>query len=141
VAELLSLAAGRKLVVEIALSMEDPRTQFPLMRVPPTNPGPLADLLKQTPDLRLVLLNGRGAGRRGGGLTQASNVYFDIAMVEGAGGVGRFVNQVGASHVVFGSHFPFFNFASAALKVREGGLTEEQTQAIMEGNARAILKK
>lgn len=141
VAELLALAAGRKQVVQIALSMEDPRTQYPLMPVPPTNPAPIAGLIKQTPDLRLMLLNGHGAGRRGGDLAQASNVYFDIAMVEGVGGVGRFVNQVGASHVVFGSHFPFFNFASAALKVREGGLTEEQTHAIMEGNARAILKK
>jgi predicted TIM-barrel fold metal-dependent hydrolase len=141
VAELLGLAAARRLVVEIALSMEDPRTQYPLMQVPPTSPAPLSDLVKHTPDLRVVVLNGHGAGHRGGDLAQATNVYFDIAMVEGVGGVGRFVNQVGASHVVFGSHFPFFQFGSAALKVREAGLTDEQTQAILEGNARAILKK
>jgi hypothetical protein len=140
VAELFGLAAGRKLVVQVALSMEDPRTQFPLMRVPPTSPAPLSGLMKQTPDLRLVVLNGRGAGRRGGGAALAEHEYFDIAMVEGAGGIGRFVNSVGASHVVFGSHFPFFEFGSAVLKVREAGLTDEQTHAILEGNARAILK-
>lgn len=140
VAELLGLAARRKLVVQVALSMEDPRTQYPLMPVPPTSPAPLANLIEQTPGLRLVVLNGHGAGRRGGAPPQAANLYFDIAMVEGVGGIGRFVTRVGASQVVFGSHFPFFNFGSAVLKVQEAGLTDEQTHAILEGNARALLR-
>ncbi len=37
--------------------MEDPRTQFPLMHVPSVDPTPLADLILQIPQLRLVLLN------------------------------------------------------------------------------------
>jgi hypothetical protein len=139
VAELFALAAGRKQLVQIALSMEDIRTQLPLMQVLPTNPAPLADLLKQTPDLRVVLLNGHGAGRRGG-VTPAKNVYFDIAMVEGVGGIQRTVNQLGASRMVFGSHYPFFNFLSAVLKVKEAGLPADQEHAVLEGNAQALLK-
>ncbi len=67
-AKLLSVAANRNLVLQIALNMEDPRTQ-----------------------------------------------------------------------VVFGSHYPFFYFESALLKVREAGLPEDQANAVYEGNARALL--
>jgi hypothetical protein len=151
-AELLSLAASRKLLVQIALSMEDPRVQFPLMQVPPVNPTPLAGLIKRIPNLRLVLL---GRGYWGGPRTantpagtaemtqeiaQADNIYFDISNVEGVGGVARFIARTSPSRVVFGSHVPFFYFDSALLKVWEASLPEAQTKAVLEGNALALLQ-
>ncbi|MGH9470279.1 MAG: amidohydrolase family protein [Terriglobia bacterium] len=142
-ASLLSMAADRHLLVQIALSMEDPRTQFPLMRVPPVDPTPLADLGTRHPNLRLVLLN---AGYWGGERTpnirkiaRSDNVYFDFAMQEGVGGVARLIGETSLSRVVFGSHYPFFYFESALLKVQEAGLSKEQTYAICEGNARSLL--
>lgn len=144
-AELLSLAAKRKLVVQIALSMEDPRTQFPLMQVPPVNLTPLVELIRRIPNVCLMLLN---AGYWGGPSTpkvpqlhQASNVYFDIAMVEGvARGVSGLIAATSPSRVVFGSHYPFFYFESALLKVREAGLPANQAFALYEGNARSLLR-
>lgn len=141
--ELVRLAASRGLLVQIALSMEDPRTQFPLMQVPPVDPTPLADLLPRIPKLRLVLLN---AGYWGGATTQhisaikeAGSVWFDIAMNERVGGLARLVEQTSSARVVFGSHYPFFYFESALLKVRAAGLPRSQELAITEGNARALL--
>ena len=142
-ARLLGMAAKRGLLVQIALSMEDPRTQFPLMQVPPVNPAPLADLLPRFPKLRLVLLN---AGYWGGSVTphvrkirEAGNVWFDIAMNEGVGGLARLVAEISPSRVVFGSHYPFFYFESAMLKVRSAALPHDQYLAITEGNARSLL--
>jgi uncharacterized protein len=143
--QLLSVAANRKLIVQIALSMEDPRTQFPLMPVPPTDPAPLSELLPKIPNVQLVLLN---AGYWGGNttsnmqeITKAGNVYFDMAMNEGVGGLARLVEETSPSRIVFGSHYPFFYFESALLKVRSAGFPPAKEFAILEGNARKLLRK
>ncbi|HEX5410766.1 MAG TPA: amidohydrolase family protein [Terriglobia bacterium] len=142
-AELVSIAAKRGVLIQIALSMEDPRTQFPLMQVPPVDPAPLADLLPRIPKLRLVLLN---AGYMGGTTTphisrikEAGNVWFDMAMNERVGGLARLVEETSSARVVFGSHYPFFYFESALLKVRSAGLPRDQERAITEENARSLL--
>jgi hypothetical protein len=137
--ELVSLVAERNLILQIALSMEDPRTQYPLMHVPLVDPKPLPELLKRTPNLRLVLLNGSSHIIQTAEIAQADNVYFDIAMMEGIGGIARLIAETSPSRIVFGSHYPLFYFESALLKVREAGLTEGQANAVREGNARALL--
>ncbi len=142
-ARLIQVAGSRGLLVQIALSMEDPRTQFPLMQVPPVDPTPLSDLLSQLKKLRLVLLN---AGYWGGAVTphiqkikEAGNVCFDIAMNERVGGLERLIAETSSSRVVFGSHYPFFYFESALLKVRSAGLPHDRELAITEVNARKLL--
>ena len=143
-AELFSLAASRKLLVQIAFGMEDPRTQFPLMKVSPVDLRLLPDALKNTPNLRVETLNlGHWGGPLAGNLSEMGkleNVYFDIAMTEKVGGVARLIADTSPSRVVFGSHYPFLYFESAFLKVQEAGLTADQTQSVLEGNARALLK-
>ena len=136
--ELLALATQRKMLLQVVLSMEDDRVQHPLMRVPPVDAAPLVDALASVPGARLLLLNGNRVPHAK--QLAAANVHFDIAMLEGVGGVGRFAQEVSPQRVVFGSHYPFFYFESAALKIKEAGFPEAQAEAIREGNARALLK-
>jgi predicted TIM-barrel fold metal-dependent hydrolase len=136
--ELLALAAGRGMLVQVVLVMEDTRTQSELARVPNVDPAPLPDALATVPQARVMLLNGHRVPQAKR-LAEA-NVHFDIAMVEGVGGVAKLAAEVSPGRVVFGSHFPFFYLESAALKVKEAGLPEDQTRAIREGNAQALLK-
>jgi len=135
--ELLASAARRKLVVQIATAMEDERTQHPLLRVPPVDLSALPPLLKQVSGLRVVLLN---SGRtHSPEVSSAGAVSFDIAMVEGVGGVAKLAEEVTPERVLFGSHFPFFYFEAAALKMKEAGLADAQWRAVFEGNARRLL--
>ncbi|HTW79459.1 MAG TPA: amidohydrolase family protein [Terracidiphilus sp.] len=142
-AKLLSLAADRNLIVQIARSMEDVRTEFPLMVVQPVDPSPLVDLLPRVPHVRLMLLNRGGwaedANPSIAVIKKSEGVYFDMAMNEGIGGLARLIAETSPNRVVFGSHYPFFYFESALLKIREADLTSSQKTALTEGNARGLL--
>ncbi len=137
-AELLRMAAERGLVVQIAAQMEDARVQHPLMQVPPVDLSPLARLAGAASGLRLMVLNGpRSASPQAvRGLTAIS---FDIAMLDGVGGVARLAELVSARRVLFGSHAPFYYFESALLKMKEAGLGETEKKRILEENARELL--
>jgi predicted TIM-barrel fold metal-dependent hydrolase len=140
-AELLKLAAERRLIVQLALAVEDPRTQSPLLRVPAVELAPLAAAVKATPGLRLELLNCTSQiGREEYAVALASgDVSMDISMVEGVAGLARLVRQVPISRVLFGSYYPFFYFESAVLKVQESGLDDASQKAICVENARRLM--
>jgi uncharacterized protein len=138
-AELLGLASARGIVVQLAVSMEDERTQHPLLRVPETALPPVADLVRKIPGLRLQILNSRGVTPKMlDTLSSAGNVYSDFSIVEGVHGLANLVKQA-QERVVFGSHFPFFYFESSFLKLKEAGLTEAQRTALLSANAKKLL--
>jgi len=140
-ARLLRRAADRGLIVQIALVMEDERMMHPLLRVEPVDTTPLAELVQRTPGLRLVLLNalGRLRGKTLAELVASGEVYVEIGMLEGVGGVANLLDQVPENRVLFGSHAPLFYFESSLLKLKESLLTQEQIHAIRNGNAQRVV--
>ena len=143
IAELISAATDRNLIVQIALSMEDTRTQQTVIQ--PADPSPLADLLARLPRARVVFLNSKNwtddeAGEGIAKIRRAENAYFDIAMSEGVGGLVLLIAATSPRRIVFGSHSPFFYFESASLKVRSAALPPEQEQALLDGNAQTLLR-
>jgi predicted TIM-barrel fold metal-dependent hydrolase len=142
-ARLLDLAAARKLIVQIALTMEDERTQHPLVQVPHVDPRPLAAHARRLPGLQLVLINAfRGVRPAAlGPLAEggARNVSFDIAMLENVGGVAELIKWVGADRVLFGSYAPFYYFESAFLKMKESPLNPLQVNAVALYNAQRMV--
>jgi uncharacterized protein len=142
-AELLHLAAERRLIVQLVLSMEDIRTQHRLMRVPPVDVSALPRLIKGEPNVRLMLLNWTPSlrGQRLDALADAGALYVDISTVEGIEGIARLLERLPPQRVVFGSNFPLFYFEAALLKVQESGLPQDQKNRLFEGNARQILTR
>lgn len=141
-AELLSEAAGRGMVVQIALKMEDERTVHPLLKdLPTVDPGPLAGLLARLPAARIVLLNALGnvLSEPLKRLLATGQVWVDIATLEGLAGLERLVTQVGHEHLLFGSYAPVFYAEAAHLKLKESALTPEHGEAVRHGNARGIV--
>lgn len=140
--ELVSQAAAFDLIVQIAISMEDTRTQLTITE--PVDPAPLAGLLPRIPQMRMVLLNSGSwnddeASEGIGKIRNADNAYFDIAMNEGVGGLARLIASTSPKRVVFGSHSPFFYFESAWLKVRSAELLPDVEQDVYHGNAQSLL--
>lgn len=138
---LMTVAVEYRLIVQIAVMMEDERMMHPLLRVPPVDLAPLPDALQAVPSARVVLLNALGTVPASlvPRLAVAGEVYFDIAAVEGIGGLGKYAGQLSGDRILFGSYSPMFYFESAALKLEESVLTYEQLHAIRFQNARSLL--
>ena len=142
-ARVLRLATERRMIVQLALVMEDERMMHPLSRVDPVNAAPLTEMVRQTPGLRLVLLNALRTLRAQLllDLIGAGEVYVEIAMLEGVGGIANLLEQMPVDRLLFGSHAPLFYFESALLKLKESPLNAEQLTAIRRLNAQRLLAK
>jgi predicted TIM-barrel fold metal-dependent hydrolase len=132
--ELFKAAADGRMLLQIAVAMEDERTQHPAVPVQPVNTEPLPELVKTT-GARVQLMNYRVIGPLLEQLTRAGEVYFDFSMVEGVHGLRRLPETTGQDRIVFGSYFPFYYFEAAALKVKEA----EADLTRMAANARRLL--
>ncbi|MEY4940070.1 MAG: hypothetical protein RIQ93_1805 [Verrucomicrobiota bacterium] len=142
---LLQTAAERGLVVQLAVIMEDERTQHPLVQAPAVNTAPLLELVQAIPKLKLVVLNG-GRGYRGDlmkRLAETGRVFFDISWLEGSEAIGDLYKDTPATvtQMLFGSHAPLFPVESPLMKLKESALTQAQLQAIASGNALRLVPK
>jgi predicted TIM-barrel fold metal-dependent hydrolase len=121
--------------------MEDARMMHPLMRVPPVDITPLEKLVSQTPGLRLVLLNALTSASRSDKLyrlTNAGDVYIEIAMLETLAALETLVKDIPVERILFGSHAPSFYFEAAALKLQESSLPATHQRAITHETAHRL---
>ena len=103
--------------------------------------SPPPEQLKTRPNLRMVLLNSLRT-LRGDVISQlaaAGEVYFEISMQEGVGGITALLEHAPLDRVLFGSYFPFYYLESALLKLRESELAQFQLDAITRENATRLL--
>jgi predicted TIM-barrel fold metal-dependent hydrolase len=139
-ARLLELATERKLLVQIACSLEDDRTQHARLPVPPVDILPLIGLLEKTPAARVQLINAFRSLRGKPVLDLAAHgARFEIATLEGVQGIANLLRQIPGDRLCFGSHTPFFYFESAKLKLQESALSEAQIKAVCSDNARRFV--
>ena len=146
---MIDAAARRGMIVQIAMRMEDERVHHPAIQLPPLNAAPLADVLKRIPESKVQLINAAGPllGSNLAELIRQTPIMFDIAAVEGNGGVGRLIEGTNPSYqgaiplerLTFGSHAPFFPCESALLKLFESPLRLSQLEQLMNGNARRMV--
>ena len=133
--ELLLAASARGLLVQLAVALEDPRTQPDLMRVPEVDLTPLPAALEKAPAAKVQLLNWKGRGPLTNTLKDLSGLLVDTALVDGTDGVASLVKSFGAEKVLFGSHAPFLIPEAALLRVHEAGLEEEVCLSVIRQNA------
>ena len=141
-AECLRAAASVGLIVQIAVSMEDERVQHPSVRAADVDLTPLPGIMREIPSARVVLLNWFRAvkGELLGQLSATKRAWFDLAMVEGVGGIEKLVRAVPSERVLFGSHAPFFYPESAVLKLKESVLAPEEARMVTHGSARELIE-
>jgi predicted TIM-barrel fold metal-dependent hydrolase len=139
-ADLLAAATTRRLIVQIAVLMEDERTQHPLLRSAPLDLAKGIDPIGSTRGARIQILNhSRLAAPLVEKLLAAGDVMFDFAMVENTHGIEQLLGQIPAERIAFGSYFPFYYQESAILKLKEAALPAARLQAMYRDNAKRFL--
>ncbi|MBI4626524.1 MAG: metal-dependent hydrolase [Verrucomicrobia bacterium] len=159
---LLDGAARRGLLVQIAIDMEDERKQHPLVNVPAVDVAPLPDILKQIPNVRVMLVNPfrhvRGAKLKA--MVERTDVTFEFSNLDGLSSVERILPDampwkpyhplgrilsgganptVPLERLLFGSNAPFMPLEQSLFKLIESPLTRAQIDALAFGNADRIL--
>ncbi len=133
---LMELASATGLFVQIAVSMEDTRTQHSSMQVADVDVAPLPRMLQKVPEVAVQLLNHK---LRSGVLQQLGDcpkVFFDTARVEGTDGIPNLVAGLPPGRVLFGSHAPFLIPESALIRVHESGrLDDAELRSVLSANA------
>lgn len=139
--ELLQLAEEHALIVQIAVRMEDDRTQHPLLRVPAVDLAPLPALLKAQPAVQIELLNsGRDLSPAiVAELAECPNAWIEFAMTEGVDGVAQLARQFPFERLLLGTYAPFFAVESSLLKLEENELGEAVSSRIFRTNAGQML--
>ena len=151
VLQLLGQATERRLLVQIAIEMEDERVHHPVISVPPVDAAPLVETWQASPGARIQLLNGLTALNRRNASRSCRRRRSSLILPtsEGTGAIGRLIegkhwsirSQVPHGRLLFGSHAPFFPCEAAVLRLFESPLEREQLLAIMHENARRLLGK
>lgn len=144
-ARLLDVATSRGLLVQIALTIEDERSQSPNFTAAALNAAPLVEVLEARPRVRVQLLNAtsRILGPNVALLQRLTKAgaAFEIATVESVAGVEAILARVPEARLAFGSHAPYYYFEAALLKLQESNLSSTQLAAIRSAHAQALLAR
>jgi len=133
---LLEQATKAERFVQIAATMEDVRTQHPLVQVPNVDLAPLPDVMRRVAQAKVQILNYRPVSSLLEQLAKAAGVYFDTARVDGTDGVPKLVKSVPAGRVMVGTHAPFLIPEAALIRAHETSeLDEESLRALLSKNA------
>ena len=139
-AKLLMLAAQHELIVQVAVRMEDDRTQHPLVRVPRCDLAKLAAAIDQHRHVQIQLINcGRDltpALLRD--LAEHPNLWIEFAMTEGVGGGAKLAEDFPYERVLLGTYGPFFPVESSLLKLEESELGNALRERITRTNAEEL---
>ena len=135
------IAEVLKTAQEIELPVVLPVRVIMVWGMPELDLSAVEETVSRYPKLRFVLsaIN-YGATLRAYDIMQRfSNVYLEISGLQGFHGVDNAVQIVGAKRILFGSGLPLQYPACSLEKLRVAKISQEQRQAIAEGNARALL--
>lgn len=138
---LLKLAGESGLLVQLAIALEDTRTQHHLLKVADVDLAPLPELLRQTPGVRVQLLNWRPVVSLLEQLRTLPGILFDTARTEGTDGIAVLFGKVPVERVLFGSHAPFLIPEAALIRVAEASLEDQILRALLAENAVRLGRK
>lgn len=138
-ARLLTRAAEAGLLIQIAVTLEDGRTQPDSIVAPDIDLAPLIETMRKVPQARVQLLNLRPRAGQLASLAAIPNLFLDTARADGTDGVAALIEAVGNERVLFGTHAPFLIPEASLIRVHESALAPSPLRAVLRDNAVSLL--
>lgn len=133
--ELLKIAKENKLLIQIATTLEDTRTQNQLTARADANLEQLSATLTSNPQSSIQLLNYRPAEKMTKLLAEHERLYFDTARVDGTDGLKQILHHVPEERLFFGTHAPFLIPEASMIRILESGIHTQAIDKILHLNA------
>jgi len=133
--ELLKIATENKLLIQIATTLEDTRTQNQLTARVDANLEQLSETLTSNPHSFIQLLNYRPAEKMTKILAEHEGLYFDTARVDGTDGLKQISHHVPEDRLLFGTHAPFLIPEASMIRILESGIHTQAMDKILYRNA------
>ena len=128
------------LFVQLAATMEDMRTQHPLVQVKDVDLRPLPEIIARIPGARIQLLNLRPRTTELISLAKVKGIHFDVSRTDDTDGITRLIRAMPRGRVLFGSHAPFLIQQAALIRTAEGKLNENETRDLLARNAEKFIE-
>lgn len=140
---LMQVAAELGLPVFLQLRMQDVRSMHPRAQVPDVDWREALALAKLCPQTPLIVTapSWQEACKLREAAERLPNLYLVLCHLEIVDGLRRFVAEYGVERLLWGTHAPLFTPTAARLKVEAARLTEQETFALLQGNARHLWKE
>ncbi|MCA8997982.1 MAG: hypothetical protein KDA80_13380 [Planctomycetaceae bacterium] len=140
-AELLEMAEEHGILIQIAVAVEDQRTQPTMLRVPDVDLLPLEALLRSRPKSRVQVLNANARQASQAQWINFPNLAFDVSRTDGTDAVPMLCKILGVERLLFGSHTPFLVPEAAMIRVHESELlSSEDLRQVYAKNAERWLR-
>jgi len=133
--QLLATATELGGFVQVAVAMEDIRTQSHSVQAPNVDPQPLKHWMQKIPQARVQILNCRPSNSDRQTFASIPRLTLDTSRVDGTDGVATLVNALGVDRLLYGSHAPFLIPEAACIRMVETGIPTADVQLIMQKNA------
>lgn len=133
--ELLKIAKENKLLIQIATTLEDTRTQNQLTARAAANLEQLSETLTSNPHSFIQLLNYRPTEKMTKILAEHEGLYFDTARVDGTDGLKQMLHHVPEDRLLFGTHAPFLIPEASMIRILESGIHTQAIDKILCRNA------
>lgn len=137
---LLQQATSAGCFVQIAVAMEDTRTQHEKLRVADVDLTTLPEVVARVDGARVQMLNHRLRGTLLAELAATPGIYFDTARVDSTDGVPTLMKNVPPGRVLFGTHAPFLIPEAALIRVHESDqLDATDLRDVLAKNAKRLV--
>lgn len=135
---LLALARDSGRFVQVAVCLEDIRTQHPLLNVPDVDLSPLPTVMQLLTGASVQILNYRPRQPLLEKLARVPGVFFDTARVEATDGIADLFRSVPSDRVMFGTHAPFLIPESGLMRIQESNPNPKDLAAVLSGTAETL---